>query len=86
MNSNMTASRGRNTHHYETVLGSMGFNSGRHYWEITIDVFGTEEDIFIGVCKSETKLAAHGVETPGAAWGWQCTSSRKIWPHSDRMR
>lgn len=47
----MTAIRGRGSHSFETVLASIGFSTGRHYWEITIDIYGTEEDIFIGVCR-----------------------------------
>ena len=51
----------------------MGFNSGRHYWEIKIDVYGHEEDIFIGICKKDIKYNAHGVETPNSTYGWTCT-------------
>ena len=47
----MTANRGRGTPTHETVLGTMGFSSGRHYWEIKIDAYGHEEDIFVGICK-----------------------------------
>lgn len=61
----------------------MGFNSGRHYWEVTLDIYGTEEDIFVGICKQDIKLNAHGCETPNSTWGWQCTSGRKMSPMSD---
>jgi hypothetical protein len=47
----MTANRGRGTPTYETVLGTLGFATGRHYWEIKIDAYGHEEDIFIGVSR-----------------------------------
>lgn len=79
----MSASRGRGTNTYETVLAQLSFKSGKHYWEITIDVYGTEEDIFIGICKPEIKYNLHGCETPGTSWGWQCTSARKMWPTHD---
>ena len=52
----MTANRGRASHHWETVLTTLGFSAGRNYWEIIIDVYGTEEDIFIGICKNGNKL------------------------------
>ena len=66
----MTATRGRQTSYYETVMASMGFSLGKHYWEIKIDHFGTEEDIFIGICKSSISLTKHAIETPGGGWGW----------------
>jgi hypothetical protein len=52
----MTANRGRGSATYETVLGTLGFSSGRHYWEIKLDAYGHEDDIFIGVCKQEVKV------------------------------
>lgn len=55
-NNHMTANRGRGSATYETVLGTLGFSSGRHYWEIKLDAYGHEDDIFIGVCKQEVKV------------------------------
>ena len=80
----MTANRGRASHHWETVLTNLGFSTGRHYWEIIIDVYGTEEDIFIGICKNGNKLQSHAVEN--SCWGWQTTSGRKIWPSTERIQ
>ena len=80
INKNMTASRGLKGSNYQSVLGEMGFKTGRHYWEVKIDEYGTEEDIFVGVCKKDIKLNMHGIESPGTTWGWQCTSARKMWP------
>lgn len=51
LNNHMTANRGRGTPTYETVVGQLGFSSGRHYWEIKLDHYGHEEDIFIGIGK-----------------------------------
>lgn len=81
----MTANRGRGTPTYETVLGTLGFQSGRHYWEIKIDAYGHEEDIFLGVSKQDVKLSSHGVES-GSTWGWTCTSGKKMWPAGDRVQ
>jgi tripartite motif-containing protein 9/67 len=36
---------------FETVLATVGFNSGRHYWEIKLDTFVEMEDIFVGVAR-----------------------------------
>jgi hypothetical protein len=81
----MTANRGRGTPTYETVLGTLGFSSGRHYWEIRIDAYGHEEDIFVGVSRQDAKLSSHGVES-GNTWGWTCTSGKKMWPAGDRVQ
>lgn len=82
----MTANRGRGTYAYESIVSEVGFAKGNHYWEVTLDCFGTEEDIFIGVCKDHFKVDRHGCETPNMAWGWQCTSSRKMGPSSESGR
>ena len=34
---------------YETVLATTALTSGRHRWEIKIDNYVSDEDIFIGV-------------------------------------
>jgi tripartite motif-containing protein 9/67 len=36
---------------YETVLGTLAMSSGRHYWEIRVEKFVDEEDLFIGVAR-----------------------------------
>jgi hypothetical protein len=79
----MTANRGRGTPTHETILGTMGFSTGRHYWEIKIDAYGHEDDIFLGVCKQEVKLNHHPIES-GGAWGWTCTGGRKMWSAGER--
>ena len=66
----MVARRGMSTYSYETVLGSIGFSSGKHYWEVTLDVFGCPEDVFIGVCKSNIKLNKHACESADSTYGW----------------
>ena len=38
------------------MLANVGFDSGSHYWEITIDAFVDIEDIFIGISKNYLKL------------------------------
>lgn len=50
----------------------MGFNSGRHYWEIKVDTFVEMEDIFVGVARRNCDLNLRAWET-GAFWGWICT-------------
>lgn len=82
-NQNKTIRRGQASHSYETALAELCFSEGKHYWEITLDAYCTEEDIFIGVCRKGVKFNKHASETPRLSWGWQCTSARKIWPLDD---
>lgn len=56
---------------YETVLASVGFNSGRHYWEIKLDTFVDMEDIFVGVARRNIDLYMRAWDT-GSFWGWIC--------------
>ena len=66
---------------YETVLASVGFNSGRHYWEIKLDVFVEMEDIFVGVARRGVDLHTRAWDT-GSFWGWICAGGRKFCPAS----
>jgi hypothetical protein len=33
------------------VLGTLSMSSGRHYWEIRLDKFVDEEDLFLGIAR-----------------------------------
>lgn len=66
---------------YETVLASVGFNNGRHYWEIKLDVFVEMEDIFVGVARRGVDLYTRAWDT-GSFWGWICAGGRKFCPAS----
>ncbi len=57
---------------YETILGTIGLDSGRHYWEIKIDRYVNDEDIFIGVAHKDVPLYTRPPET-GQFWGYLCT-------------
>ena len=57
---------------YETVLATVGFNSGRHYWEIKLDTFVEMEDIFVGVARRNLDLYMRAWDT-NSFWGWVCT-------------
>lgn len=49
-NNNLTTNK-QGESDYQTVLGTLAINSGRHYWEIRIDKYVDEEDIFVGVAR-----------------------------------
>ena len=57
---------------YETVLATVGFSSGRHYWEIKLDTFADLEDILIGVARRNIELRMKAWDS-GSFWGWICT-------------
>jgi tripartite motif-containing protein 9/67 len=50
----------------------VGFNSGRHYWEIKLDTFVDLEDILIGVARRNIELSMKNWDN-GSFWGWICT-------------
>ena len=56
---------------YETVLASVGFNNGRHYWEIKLDVFVEMEDIYVGIARRNIDLYTRAWDT-GSFWGFIC--------------
>jgi hypothetical protein len=63
---------------YETVMGQIGFSEGKHYWEITIDSYNTERDLFIGVCNERAPVHGFVLEKSDTAWGWFCSMARKM--------
>ena len=53
----------------------MGFSSGRHYWEIRLEMYCSEQDVFAGVCprqRSESLVELNDV------FGWICTFDKKL--------
>lgn len=64
---------------FETVLATVGFNTGRHYWEVKLDTFVEMEDIYIGISKRNIDLYLRAWDT-GCFWGWVCTGGRKFCP------
>lgn len=69
--------RGKETPKYESVLGTIGFESGRHYWEIKMDEYGNEADIFVGVAKRDAdNNRLNCTSTPHEqGWGWVATGN-----------
>lgn len=61
----------------ETIFSNIGFDSGSHYWEITIDAFVDLDDIYIGIAKSNISLYSPVTES-GGFWGWIATGDRKF--------
>jgi hypothetical protein len=56
---------------YETVLANVGFNCGKHYWEIKLDTFVEMEDIFVGIARRNIDLYTRAWDS-GSFWGWIC--------------
>ena len=62
-------------HHHAPVLASMGFNAGRHYWEIRLEHYASEQDVFAGVCpKQRCESLVELVDV----YGWICTQDKKL--------
>lgn len=55
----------------ETVLATVGFNSGKHYWEIKLDMFNELEDVFVGITKRNVNLYQRATDV-SMWWGWLC--------------
>ena len=66
---------------FETVLASTALSSGRHKWEIKIDRYVSDEDIFIGVAQKEVSLYSRPPDV-GKFWGFLCTGGFKFGPDS----
>ena len=66
LNSNLTANKSDRESDYQSVLGkknifitnlgNLPMSSGRHYWEIKIDKYIDEEDLFIGIARKNIDL------------------------------
>ena len=70
---------------YESVLGVIPLNSGRYYWEITIDNANDSEDIVIGIATKELNLYSQP-QSSNKFWGYFPCSARKIGHNIDRAR
>lgn len=62
---------------YETILATVPLSSGKHKWEIVIDRFSSEEDLFIGVATKEVSLYSRPPDI-GNFWGYIATSGKKF--------
>ena len=71
LNNNLSANK-KQEMDYETVLANVGFNTGKHYWEVNLDLFNDLEDVFIGITRRSVNLYARAVDIPNW-WGWVCT-------------
>ena len=58
-------------------MANIGFDSGSHYWEVTIDAFVDIDDVYVGICKNNIGLYSPATES-GGFWGWIATGDRKF--------
>mmetsp|Transcript_14190 Transcript_14190/g.14262 ORF Transcript_14190/g.14262 Transcript_14190/m.14262 type:complete len:215 (-) Transcript_14190:41-685(-) len=77
-NNNRTATKKAETS-YECVLGNSTINSGRHYWEVKLDNFPNDEDIYIGIAFKEINLYSNPPDS-GMFWGYICSVGKKCGP------
>eukprot|EP00331_Platyophrya_macrostoma_P005446 CAMPEP_0176408176 /NCGR_PEP_ID=MMETSP0127-20121128/1806_1 /TAXON_ID=938130 /ORGANISM="Platyophrya macrostoma, Strain WH" /LENGTH=343 /DNA_ID=CAMNT_0017787433 /DNA_START=28 /DNA_END=1059 /DNA_ORIENTATION=+ len=75
-NNNLTATKAGDAD-YQTVLGSLQLSAGRHYWEVKIDKYGDEEDLFVGIARKEINLNAIPLETK-MFWGYMVCGAKKV--------
>ena len=61
-NDKLTVNKKQENDH-ETVLANVGFDSGKHYWEITVDAFVDVEDVYIGIAKNTVDLYTRASDT-----------------------
>lgn len=64
---------------YQTVLGNLALSSGRNYWEIKIDKFVDEEDIFLGIARKNLNLYTQPSAT-NLFWGYLCLCAKRSGP------
>eukprot|EP01017_Pseudomicrothorax_dubius_P026543 TRINITY_DN2971_c0_g2_i13.p1 TRINITY_DN2971_c0_g2~~TRINITY_DN2971_c0_g2_i13.p1 ORF type:complete len:353 (-),score=65.49 TRINITY_DN2971_c0_g2_i13:1-1059(-) len=82
-NNNLTANKNGDVD-YQTALGSVGFSSGRHYWELKIDKFVDEEDLFVGVARRNINLNMRPNDTKNF-WGYMPLCGKKISPDGELL-
>jgi len=73
-NNNLTAAKMPETD-YQTVLGNILINSGQHYWEVKVDNFADEEDLFIGIARKNINLYTRPTDT-NLFWGYMCLCAK----------
>mmetsp|Transcript_1581 Transcript_1581/g.2556 ORF Transcript_1581/g.2556 Transcript_1581/m.2556 type:complete len:290 (-) Transcript_1581:2116-2985(-) len=79
-NSGLTAFK-KSEEEFETVLGNVCLSSGSYYWDVKIDMFVDDEDVYIGVAQENIALYTRPPDS-GAFWGYMCTGGKKFAPQS----
>jgi len=77
-NNNLTCSKPPDSD-YQTILGNISLSSGRHYWEIKVDHYNDDEDLFIGMARKTINLYARPLDTK-MFWGYMPLCAKKFGP------
>ena len=65
---------------FDTVYGSVGLTSGRHFWELRIENMLDEHAVYIGVSSQPVTEPAHpGVWKQAGTYGWHCSRGMLRW-------
>jgi tripartite motif-containing protein 9/67 len=77
-NNNLTCSKPPDSD-YQTALGNISLSSGRHYWEIKVDHYNDDEDLFLGIARKAINLYARPLDTK-MFWGYMPLCAKKFGP------